>query len=160
HSVARPCTRAVRAMPCDRTEDMDMSLTRGTEVPLCDLRAQYAELRPELETAAQRVLASGQAILGPEVAAFEAEIARYCGVAHATGCGSAPDALLLALHALGVGPGDEVILPPFTSFATAGAVCRTGARPVFVDIDPGTYNLDPFQVENKVSDCTKAIVAV
>lgn len=137
-----------------------MSLTRSNGVPLCDLQAQYAELRPELEAAAQRVLASGQVILGPEVAALEAEVACYCGVAHAVGCASGTDALLLALHALGVGPGDEVILPPFTFFATAGAVCRAGARPVFVDIDPATYNLDPFQVENKISDCTKAIIPV
>jgi dTDP-4-amino-4,6-dideoxygalactose transaminase len=137
-----------------------MTLTHSTGVPLCDLQAQYAELRPELEAAVQRVLASGQVILGPEVAALEAEVACYCGAAHGVGCGSGSDALLLALHALGVGPGDEVILPPFTFFATAGAVCRTGARPVFADIDPATCNLDPFQVENKISDCTKAIVPV
>jgi dTDP-4-amino-4,6-dideoxygalactose transaminase len=127
---------------------------------LCDLQAQFAELRHELEAAVLRVLASGQVILGPEVAALEEEIAHYCGVAHAVGCASGTDALLLALHALGVGPGDEVILPPFTFFATAGAVCRTGARPVFVDIDAATCNLDPNQVEDQVSDSTKAIIAV
>jgi dTDP-4-amino-4,6-dideoxygalactose transaminase len=132
----------------------------GAGVPLCDLQAQYAELKPELETALQRVLASGQVILGPEVAALEAEVASYCGAAHGVGCASGSDALLLALHALGIGPGDEVLIPPFTFFATAGAVCRTGARPVFVDIDPVTYNLDPFQVESKISDCTKAIIPV
>ncbi|HZV05762.1 MAG TPA: DegT/DnrJ/EryC1/StrS family aminotransferase [Gemmataceae bacterium] len=129
-------------------------------VPLCDLQAQYRELQPELEAALARVLASGQVILGPEVAALEAEVARYCGVAHGVGCGSGTDALSLALHALELGPGDEVILPAFTFFATAGSVCRTGARPVFSDIDPVTYNMDPLQVENKITPRTRAILVV
>lgn len=132
----------------------------GAGVPLCDLQAQYASIGPRVEEAVLRVLASGQVILGPEVAALETEIARYCGTDYAIGCASGTDALLLALHALEIGPGDEVILPPFTFFATAGTVCRTGARPVFVDIDPETYNLDPLQVENKISARTRAIVAV
>src|SRR5437588_2921826 len=134
--------------------------TRPGAVPLCDLQAQYRALEPQVVAAVSRVLASGQVILGPEVSALEEEVAAYCGTAHGVGCASGTDALLLALHALGVGPGDEVILPPFTFFATAGAVCRTGARPVFVDIDPITYNLDPLQVENKVTPCTRAILAV
>src|SRR5262249_24615208 len=87
-------------------------------------------------------------------------IARYCGAAHAVGCASGTDALLLALHALGVGPGDEVILPAFTFFATVGAVCRTGARPVFADIDAATCNLDPLQVENKITARTRAVLPV
>jgi dTDP-4-amino-4,6-dideoxygalactose transaminase len=137
-----------------------MSTTHGGGVPLCDLQKQYQELKPELEAAALRVLNSGQVILGPEVAALEREVAQYCGAAHAVGCASGTDALLLALHALGVGPGDEVILPPFTFFATVGAVCRTGARPVFADIDPQSYNIDPHQVANKITSRTRAIIAV
>ncbi|MHB1425989.1 MAG: DegT/DnrJ/EryC1/StrS family aminotransferase [Gemmataceae bacterium] len=132
----------------------------NVSVPLCDLQAQYRELQRELEAALMRVLASGQVILGPEVAALESEVARYCGVAHGIGCGSGTDALSLALHALELGPGEEVILPAFTFFATAGSVCRTGARPVFCDIDPATYNLDPQQVEDKITPRTRAILAV
>src|SRR5438132_13741058 len=108
-------------------------------VPLCDLQAQFRDLQPQLEAAVARVLASGQVILGPEVAALEEEIAQYCGTNFAVGCGSGTDALLLALHALRLEPGSEVILPTFTFFATAGAVCRAGLPPVFVDIDPVTY---------------------
>jgi dTDP-4-amino-4,6-dideoxygalactose transaminase len=135
-----------------------MTTTQG--VPLCDLQGQFRELEPQLLEALRRVLASGQVILGSEVAALEEEIARYCGVGHAIGCASGTDALLLALQALGIGPGDEVILPPFTFFATVGSVCRTGARPVFADIDPLTCNLDPLQVENKITERTRAIMVV
>jgi dTDP-4-amino-4,6-dideoxygalactose transaminase len=137
---------------------MAASPTAG--VPLCDIQAQYRDLRPQLEAALARVLESGQVILGPEVAALEEEVARYCGAAYGIGCGSGTDALSLALHALEIGPGDEVILPTFTFFATAGSVCRTGARPVFVDIDSITYNLDPYQVESKVTPRTRAILPV
>jgi dTDP-4-amino-4,6-dideoxygalactose transaminase len=137
-----------------------MAANTGIGVPLCDLQSQYRELQPELEAALARVLASGQVILGPEVAALESEIARYCGVAHSVGCGSGTDALSLALHALDLGAGDEVILPAFTFFATAGSVCRTGARPVFSDIDPATYNMDPLQIENKITPRTRAILVV
>jgi dTDP-4-amino-4,6-dideoxygalactose transaminase len=133
---------------------------RGGAVPLCDIQAQYRGLRAEIEARVAAVLASGQVILGPEVAALEDEVARYCGVGFGVGCSSGSDALLLALSALEVGPGDEVILPPYTFFATAGAVARTGARPVFVDIDPETWNLDPLQVENKITPRTRAVIAV
>src|SRR5947209_5928365 len=119
---------------------MGDALTTG--VPLCDLLAQYRQLRPQIEQAVGRVLASGQVILGPEVAGLEGEIARYCGVGHAVGCASGTDALLLALQALGIGPGDDVLLPPFTFFATAGAVCRSGAGPVLVDPDPAHRSLE------------------
>lgn len=137
-----------------------MQAAGGTGVPLCDLQAQQAVLQPEIERAASRVLASGQFILGPEVKAFEEEVARYCGAGFGVGCASGTDALLLALHALDIGPGDEVIMPPFTFFATAGSVSRTGARPVFADIDAQTFNLDPMQVENKITNRTRAIMVV
>jgi dTDP-4-amino-4,6-dideoxygalactose transaminase len=137
-----------------------MNGARGTEVPLFDCQIQYQELRPQIEQALARVLTSGQVILGPEVALLEEEVARYCGIGNAVGCASGTDALLLALQALDIGPGDEVIMPPFTFFATAGSVCRCGARPVFADIDTATYNLDPLQVENKITRQTKAILVV
>ncbi|MBX9622780.1 MAG: aminotransferase class V-fold PLP-dependent enzyme, partial [Gemmataceae bacterium] len=129
-------------------------------VPLCDIQARYRSLKDEIDAAVLRVLGSGQAILGPEVAAFEEEAAKAVGAAHAIGCSSGTDALVLALHALGIGPGDEVIVPPFTFFATASTVCRVGARPVFADIDPVTYNLDPTQVEAKITARTRAVVPV
>ncbi len=137
-----------------------MSATHAGGVPLCDLLIQYRELRPEIEAAVNRVLASGQVILGPEVAALEEEVARCCGVGFGIGCGSGTDALSLALHGLEIGPGDEVIVPTFTFFATAGSICRAGARPVFIDVDPVSYNLDPAQVESKITPRTRAIMAV
>ncbi|MBI3408913.1 MAG: DegT/DnrJ/EryC1/StrS family aminotransferase [Planctomycetes bacterium] len=129
-------------------------------VPLCDVQAQFRNLEADLSDAALRVLRSGQVIGGPEVASLEKEVARYCGAGFGIGCSSGSDALLLALAALDVGPGDEVILPTFTFFASAGAVCRLGARPVFVDIDPWTCNLDPMQLENKITGRTKAVMPV
>jgi dTDP-4-amino-4,6-dideoxygalactose transaminase len=135
-----------------------MTMTHG--VPLCDLQGQYRELAPQIHEALARVLQSGQVILGPEVAALEREVARYCGAGYAVGCASGTDALSLALHAVGVGRGDEVILPAFTFFATVGSVCRAGARPVLVDIDPVTLNLDPRQVADKITGRTRAILPV
>jgi len=137
-----------------------MSQAVGTGVPLCDLLVQYRELQPQIEAAVKRVLASGQVILGPEVAALECEVADYCSVGHGVGCSSGSDALSLALHALEIGPGDEVIMPTFTFFATAGAVARTGAKPVLTDIDPVTYNIDPVQIESKITPRTRAIMVV
>ncbi|MCE9531611.1 MAG: DegT/DnrJ/EryC1/StrS family aminotransferase [Planctomycetes bacterium] len=137
-----------------------MSSNQPINVPLCDLGAQYQEIRTDVEAAVTRVLNSGQVILGPEVAALEREVADYCGAAEGIGCGSGTDALLLALHGLEIGPGDEVILPPFTFFATVGSVLRCGATPVFADIDPITFNIDPKEIAAKVTDKTKAIMPV
>jgi dTDP-4-amino-4,6-dideoxygalactose transaminase len=137
-----------------------MSGTNAKGVPLCDLNTQYGELQTKIEEAIGRVLSSGQVILGPEVAALEKEVALYCGAGHGIGCASGTDALLLAIEALKIGPGDEVIVPPFTFFASASMVCRTGARPVFADIDAATYNLDPHQVESKITPRTRAIMVV
>jgi len=131
-----------------------------TPVPLCDIQAQYRALKEQIDAAVLRVLASGQAILGPEVAAFEQETAAFCGAQFGVGCGSGTDALVLALRALDVGPGDEVIVPPFTFFATASAVARIGAKPVFVDIDPVTFNIDPNQIEAKITPKTRVILPV
>lgn len=137
-----------------------MNFPAPPPVPMCDIRGQYEALQPEIEEAVLRVLRSGQAILGPEVAAFETEAAEYCGVKHAVGCADGTNSLLLALAALDVGPGDEVIVPPFTFFATLGSVMRLGATPVFADIDPLTYNLDPDQFADKITPRTKAVVPV
>lgn len=130
------------------------------KVPLLDLKEQNEKLRPEIEAALGRVLDTNAFILGGEVAALEKELAEYCGVKHAIGCASGSDALLLGLMAAGVGPGDEVITTPYSFFATVSAVTRLGAVPVFVDIDPQTFNLDVAQVEAKISPRTKAVQPV
>lgn len=116
--------------------------------------------RDELMTAIEEVVASGMFILGKTVEEFEQELAGYCGVKHAIGVANGSDALYIALAALGIGEGDEVITTPFTFFATAGSIVRTGATPVFADIDPRTYNLDPVEVKKKVTSRTKAIMPV
>jgi dTDP-4-amino-4,6-dideoxygalactose transaminase len=130
------------------------------KVPLLDLKEQNQTLRPEIEAALARVLDSNGFILGPEVSALEKELADYCGVKYAIGCASGSDALLLALMAFDVGPGDEVITTPYSFFATVSSITRLGAKPVFVDIDPQTYNLDICQVEAKITEKTKAIEPV
>ncbi|MBA2527500.1 MAG: DegT/DnrJ/EryC1/StrS family aminotransferase [Pyrinomonadaceae bacterium] len=130
------------------------------KVPLLDLRAQHESLRDELLAAMQPVIDSQQFVLGPDVQAFEDEIARYIRAKHAIGCASGSDALLLALLALDITAGDEVITSPFTFFATAGSIARLGARPVFVDIDPRTFNIDPAHVEAVITRHTRAIMPV
>ena len=113
------------------------------QIPLLNVRAQTASIRAEIDQAIARVLDHGQFILGPEVRQLEERIAAYCGTKFAIACASGTDAILLPLMALNIGPGDRVVVPPFTFFATAGCVSRLGATPVFVDIDYGTFNLDP-----------------
>ena len=134
--------------------------TDSIAVPALDLKAQYATIRDEIDRAVRSVIESQYFILGPEVAHFEAEAARYCRVPHAIGCASGSDALLLPLMAWGIGPGDEVITTPYSFFATAGAIWRTGARPVFVDIDPDSYNIDPGRIEAAITAKTRAIIPV
>lgn len=121
------------------------------QVPLLDLQGQYAPLRQEIEQAIREVCDSQRFVLGPRVAALETQIAAYSHAAHGVGMSSGTDALLVALMALGVGPGDEVITTPFTFFATAGVVARLGARPFFCDIDPQTFNLSPDAVAAAIS---------
>ena len=130
------------------------------KVPLLDLTAQYKSIRWQVRTAIDRVCESQVFILGPEVAALEREIASFCGAGHAVGVSSGTDALLVALMAAGLAPGDEVITSPFTFFATGGVIARLGARPVFVDIEAGSFNLDPDEIESKLSPRTKAILPV
>lgn len=130
------------------------------KVPLLDLKIQYQVLKPEIESVLTGLFDSQQFVLGPNVEECERLIAEYCGVKYACGVSSGTDALLAALMNESIGPGDEVITTPYTFFATAGSVVRTGARPVFVDIDPLSYNLDVGQVEAKITSRTKAIMPV
>ena len=135
-------------------------VTPGSGVPLLDVGRQYRGLRDEISAAIQRVCDSGRFVLGPDCEQLEASLAEYCRVPHAVGCASGSDALLLALLACDVGPGDEVLLPSYTFFATASAPWRLGARPVFVDIDPATFNMDPALVEALITPRTKVILPV
>jgi dTDP-4-amino-4,6-dideoxygalactose transaminase len=130
------------------------------QIPLLDLKAQYATVKPEIDKAIAEVMESQHFILGPKVEECEQAIAQYCGCAHAVGVSSGSDALLACLMAENIGPGDEVITTPYTFFATVGAIVRLGAIPVFVDIDPATYNLDASQLAAKVTPKTRAIIPV
>lgn len=129
-------------------------------IPMLDLKAEYELLRGEIEPAVNAALAACQYIGGPNVKAFEAEAAAYAGVKHAISCASGTDALLIALRAIGIGPGDEVITTPFTFVATASTIVMCGGTPVFVDIDPRSFNLDLQQVAAAITPKTKAIVPV
>ncbi len=129
-------------------------------IPVADPAAEYRELASEIDAALRRVLVSGRYILGPEGAALEREIAAYVGATHAVGVASGTDALHLALRAAGIGPGDEVIVPAFTFIATAEAVSYTGARPVFADIDAGTFCIDARALESRLTPRTRALIAV
>ena len=134
--------------------------TARPSIPILDLTAEIESLWDELQEAFVRVMGSGHFILGPEVSAFEREVSEYLGVKHAIGVNSGTDALVISLRALGIGPGDEVITTPFTFFATAEAIGIVGASPVFVDIDPATFNIDPQLISPAISRRTKAILPV
>ncbi|MFA7467195.1 MAG: DegT/DnrJ/EryC1/StrS family aminotransferase [Desulfotomaculaceae bacterium] len=129
-------------------------------IELFDLRGQYSELREDINTAVTESLCSGTYILGPRVRELEKTIANYCGTSYGVGVASGSDALFLSLLACGIGDGDEVITSPFTFFATAGAITRTGATPVFVDIEPGTCNINPEKIKSRITAKTRAIVPV
>src|SRR4030042_3380445 len=129
-------------------------------IPILDLKAQYAAIRDEVTRAISEVCESQAFALGPAVAEFETNIAAYCESKHAIGVSSGTDALLVSLMALDSKPGDEVITTPFSFFATAGCVVRVGARPVFVDVDPDFYNIDPAGIDEKITRKTRAIIPV
>ena len=130
------------------------------KVPLLDLKAQYIKIRDEIRIAMDVVCDTQYFILGPKVEKFEANVAAYCGVKHGVGVSSGTDSLLISLMDLGLNPGDEVITTPFTFFATAGVISRLKAKPVFVDIDPVTFNIDPTRIEKVITPKTKAIMPV
>ncbi len=127
---------------------------------MVDFKAQYKSIEKEIDAAIKEILLSGQYILGPAVKEFEEQVAAYCGVKYAIGVASGSDALILALRALGIGPGDEVITTPFTFVATAHAIVHCGAKPVFVDIEPDTFNINPALIEPAITKNTKAIIPV
>ena len=129
-------------------------------IPVLDLKAQYAAIEQEIDAAIKEVLLSGQFILGPAVRELEQKVAAYCGCKYGVGVASGTDALRLTLTELGIGPGDEVITTPFTFIATANTISHCGAKPVFVDIDPRTYNIDPAAIQKAITKRTKAIVPV
>lgn len=129
-------------------------------IPVLDLKSQYCSIKNEIDQSVEKVLSSGSYVLGENVAAFESEIADYCEVKYGVGVGSGTDALILALIAFGIEAGDEVITSPYTFFATAEAISRLGATPVFIDIDPNTYHLDVRKIEAKITEKTKAIIPV
>jgi dTDP-4-amino-4,6-dideoxygalactose transaminase len=159
--MATYTTQENKQVPAPEVLNAPRATSSGkTSFPFLDLKAQYAAIREEIMAALARVMEGQQLILGPDVRVFEEEVAAYVGAALGIGCASGSDALLLALLAAGVGPGDEVITTPFTFVATAGSVARTGAKPVFVDIDPESYNIAPHLIENALTERTRAIIPV
>src|SRR5579872_1493699 len=146
--------------PMSESLSLDVNDTRPDPVPLIDLVAQHRQIESEVIAAVSRVFAEQRFILGDEVAELECDLAEYCDSREAIGCASGTDALLLALMALDIGPGDEVITSPYTFFATGGAIYRLGASPVFCDIDPVSFNLDPKAVDAAVTSRTRAILPV
>ncbi|NET59682.1 MAG: DegT/DnrJ/EryC1/StrS family aminotransferase, partial [Symploca sp. SIO2E6] len=130
------------------------------KIPVLDLKPQYEQIKAEVQAAINTVLESNRFIMGPEVKQFEQEVAAYLGVKHAIGVNSGTDALVIGLRSLGIGAGDEVITTPFSFFATAESISNVGAKPVFVDIDAKTFNLDPKVIKEKITPHTKAILPV
>jgi len=137
-----------------------MALPRESIIPIIDLAAQYRHLKSEIDTAISHVVQSGQFILGPEVSNLEEEFAKFCDVPNACACGSGTDGLYLSLLALDIKPGDEVITTPFTFIATAEVITLLGAKPVFADINPCTFNIDPESIQKVITPKTKAIIPV
>jgi dTDP-4-amino-4,6-dideoxygalactose transaminase len=130
------------------------------KIPILDLSPQYQSLKPKIYAAIDRVLESGQFIMGPDVIQFEQEVATYLGVKHAIAVNSGTDALVIGLRSIGIGAGDEVITTPFSFFATAESISSVGATPIFVDIDPQTFNIDPAKIKDKITLRTRAIMPV
>jgi dTDP-4-amino-4,6-dideoxygalactose transaminase len=147
-------------MPSNANRPSPQTQHHAPAIPVLDLSPEINSLWDELNAAIQRVLKSGQFILGPEVKAFEEEVAAYLGVRHAIGVNSGTDALIIGLRALGIGPGDEVITTPFSFFATAESISNVGAKPVFVDVEEGSFNIDPGLIEAKITPGTRAIMPV
>src|SRR5690348_9591015 len=143
-----------------RVTSITKSDTSASTIPFVDLSLQHAEIAGEVADRFERVMSTGAFVLGPDVAEFENEFAEYCGVAHCVGVANGTDAIELSLRALGVGPGDEVIIPANTFSATAGGVMRAGARPTLVDCDSRYFTIDVEQIEAKITPRTKAIVPV
>ena len=137
-----------------------LSLPNDRPVPFIDLVPQFDAMSAEIMSAVEKVFTEQKFILGDEVSNLETEIADYCDARHAIGCNSGTDALIIALQALGIGEGDEVITTPFSFFATASSICRVGATPVFVDIEPDSFNMDPHAIEEAITPRTKAIMPV
>ena len=129
-------------------------------IPLIDLKAQYKSISEDLDRVTKEVLSSAAYIMGKNVTEFEKEFAEYIGVKHAISVGNGTDALVIALKSLGIGPGDEVITSTFTYFASAECISAVGAKPVFVDVEKDTFNMDPYKLEEKITDKTKAIIPV
>ncbi|PNW30831.1 UNVERIFIED_CONTAM: erythromycin biosynthesis sensory transduction protein eryC1 [Euhalothece sp. KZN 001] len=129
-------------------------------IPILDLKPQYEQIKNEIHAAINRVLESGHFIMGPDVKLFEQEVAAYLGVKHAIGVNSGTDALVIGLRSIGIGEGDEVITTPFSFFATAESISNVGATPVFADIDPNSFNIDPQEIRNNITSRTKAIMPV
>src|SRR5262249_19685339 len=137
----------------------EVRMSPATPIPMVDPAGEYRLLKDDIDAAVSRVLASGRYVLGPEGEALEREISSYVGARHAVGCNSGTDALHLPLVAAGIGPGDEVVVPAFTFFATAEAVSYTGATPIFADVDPVTFNLSADSLMEKATSKTRAVIA-